>query len=84
MRKIGELLERMTGMAGDMERTEAGWDAAEKKGNDITVYGRGGTVWIMCLIRSRWYWERDRLAAHPADRETERIIEELCGGRLYG
>ena len=83
MRKIEDLLHRVATVPSDMERTDAGWDAAERKGGVITVWGVGGTTWKMHWICPHWYWERDRMAAHPADQETERIIKELCRKGLY-
>ena len=91
MRAIEELLNMMTVMTVDMERTEARrhagmdseWDAAEKKGDVITVWGVGGTTWKLHWICPHWYWERDRMAAHPVDQELEKIIKGLCKEGLY-
>ena len=83
MRKIERLLNELTITTVDVEKTNAGFDWAEKKGDVITVWGVGGTTWKLHWICPEWYWERDRMAAHPADQETERIIKELCKEGLY-
>ena len=83
MRKIERLLDKMVAETGDVERTNAGFDWAEKNGDVITVWGVGGTTWKMHWLGLNWYWERDRMATHPADQETERIIKELCKEGLY-
>ena len=83
MRKIERLLNDLVIATGDVERTNAGFDWAEKKGDVITVHGAGGTTWKLHWICPDWYWERDRMAASPADRKTERIIKGLCKEGLY-
>ena len=83
MRKIEGLLHMLAITTGDVERTIADFDSAEKKGDVITVWGVGGTTWKLHWICPEWYWERDRMAAHPADQDTERIIRELCKEGLY-